>query len=329
MAGVKSHTKTEEAFLTVRRFGVMRRRGPQIHPTSFSGAPIPLQQILQPLVRDHYAHLVVGDIITPFTPHYVPTPVQFYSEIHMSEFFEPDHKSLLIAWGLGSEETHNLSYKAYQAQMRKGRRESIDEKLLSSLKTAANSLDLSRLFFYVIEDFVNETALETISFIDGGSSKEDFYETPAEKRFEKLKLRQRFRADEEIIEIHGLAIDPDVKGEKDSPINTEAWCAQIIDFIQNGSHERTRFILQADPVPARLYGSQMGFHLIEESKGYFEKDIFLMHTTGAELKEKIYKLFPHLKIGVALEVPNRLNRRTAGPDSDAACIQKLRNFGHI
>ncbi len=67
-------------------------------------------------------------------------------------------------------------FRAYRAQFERGHRPNIDEKLLANLKIAAAKLDLSRLFFAVVEDYVNEKALEVMTFIDGGAHDYDFYE---------------------------------------------------------------------------------------------------------------------------------------------------------
>lgn len=324
MAGVTDKNATPEQVLVLRRFGVMRRRGPI--ETGHRGQK-PIEYFMQPLVPDRYAHLVVGDIVTPFTAHYIPTPVQFYPEIKMSEFFDADHKSLLVSWGVNADEVIDLSFKAYIDQMEHDG-VSVAPEQIEAQKNVTRSLDLSRLFFYVIEDFTGELPLQTISFIDGGKTGDDFYETPAEKRHKDIKFRELFPNDY-LIEIRGLAIDPELRGKKGSPINTEAWAAQLLDFVHNGGHDNTRFILQARSGAARLYESKFGFVALNKIPG--EKDpmkILAMHTTGAELKARIYKLFPHLKVGFAMDFPNRLNRRMPDYNTDKACMAKLRNFGY-
>ncbi len=321
VAGVKPDV-AGETFLSLRRFGVLRRRGPTQHEET-NDFDLHLRQVLAPLTFDRYAHMVVGDISVPFLHNTLPPPVVYFSDAHMSEFFKANDVSFMVSWGIGSEEAHDLSFRAYKAQIARGHRPSIDNDLLDNLKKAAGELDLTRVFFVAIEDYVNEQVLEVMAFIDGGSKTNDFYETPAEKRFEALNLRERFPG--ELIEIHGLAIEPG-KRAKALGLSTDAMAIQLLHFIENGGHDATTFMLQADALPARLYQSY-GFVEVEGSRELLEKELIIMAATGAQLKTKLRSLFPHLKVKLSPELPNRLTRRTAGPQSDSACFRKLRDFG--
>ncbi len=326
MAGVKNTDSESTPTLVLRRFGVMRRRGPKINPGPRDPAGPSIESIIEPLVPDRYAHLVAGDIVTPFTPKYIPPPVQFFSDVRMSEFFSESHKSLLISWGVTAEDAVELSFRAFFDQLNQNG-ESLSEETIRAMKEKTRELDLSRLFFYVLENFTEEKALQTVSFIDGGKVSNDYYELPVEKRNRDLKIREKF-PDDELIEVRGLAIDPELRGQKDSPINTEVWAAQLLDFVQNGGHKNTRFILQAYIGPARLYKGLFNFHFLTDREDTDPKKIHVLHASGAELITAIYKRYPHLKIGLSHDFPNRLNRRMPSYDSDNACRAKLAYFGH-
>lgn len=324
IAGVKPDP-SNEVFLSLRRFGVMRHRGPKITQETFNGIPKSIEYMLRPLVPDPRAHLVVGDVQTAFLAKTLPTPIQFFPDVRMSEFFNVENKSVLVPFQIGSNEAHDLSERAYIAQITRGRRH-VSKELLASLKTVARSLNLTRMFFYIIEDYLEERPLQTLSFIDGGTTEDDFYALPADQRFKSIHLREMF-PNERLFEVHGLAFDPDVKNNAQLDINTEAWAAQVVDFIQNGGHHSARFVVQAHPTAAQFYQNKMGLTLIEESQQSFDGEVVLLHETGKIIVERILKLFPHLEIVISPELPNRLNRRHPNALVDSRCMEILKRMG--
>lgn len=327
IAGIKS-AEAEYPFLSLRRFGVLRRRSMHVMDSD----PDDIHNFLRRnragpddiLNLDFVTHMVVGEVKTPYIPGFLPPHVQSFTEATSYDGYTENHPSLLVAWAQGSEEVHDLSYRAYKAQIARGHRPSINDQLLSSLKAAANALDLSRIYFVVIEDYVREKALEVMAFIDGGLRVVDYYKLPIENRFPGIDFREMFP--DELIEVHGLAVDPDASDMK-GVLNADAMALQLLEFIEGSGHEKTTFVLQADALPARLYKS-FGFNEIEGSSKMLAEPLIAMFATGEVLKTRIRDLFPHVRRINTPELPNKVNRRIPGPEMDT-CLTKLRNFGYL
>jgi hypothetical protein len=322
IAGVKNDST--EPFLAVRRFGVLRRRVREVFVYEENG----LQRFDfgppdDPFLYDADLHTTIGDSIFPFRPNHHPPPLRATAELQMLDTGNVNDDAFLIQWGIGSEEAHDLSFRAYRAQMARHRNHSIiDENLLAQLRKVAGNLDLTRMFFINIEDFVSEKVFETMAFIDGGSATHDYYETPVDTRFASINLRTLFPG--EFIEIHGLAVDPE-RVELKGILNTDTMAIQLLAFIENGGHDNTTFVLQAHAAAALIYPTY-GFAELAESVGKAEKGIVVMYATGKTLREKIRALFPDSKQSPVVELPNRFNRRFAGPRVDMECLAKLKAF---
>lgn len=308
--------KGEQPLPVLRRFGFVRNRRAQ--PT-WASRPDNIQITVQSGSTDT---LLVDSAHAHFAGF---APISAFEEFETVTGFgdEMNSKELRHMWRLLSNKMHQLSFKllARDIQRRKRKnmppRAAVTPNLLELLEEESHKLDLSRAFFFVIEDYSSEEMAATMALIDGTHREgEEAYDLPIVRRLKDISkgaydLSAQFQGP--LFEMHSLAIDPEAKPK----VSLEELFLVVAQHIEDAGFEDATFLGQTDLLGGRLY-AKYGFKVHEEASKIIGKDEVVLSVKGRDFIDAVRKLMPLQGI-VRASLPNRITKRLAAADNDHWC----------